>query len=697
MKQSGNKWIKALISACVMSIVATASRAQSLTWLGTLGGSYSEALGVSADGSVVVGISRDASGKNRAFRWTPTGGMQDIDTLPGDSGAWAVSADGSVVVGAALVDGNWRAFRWTAVGGMQNLGTLGGNFSEAYGVSADGNVVVGVASTGGNWRAFRWAAAGGMHDLGTLLGFSSSEAHSVSADGSVVVGWARSGEQDRAFRWTAAGGMQDLGTLGGNSYAYGVSSDGRAVVGLSLNTAGQLCAFRWTAARGMENLNHTYASLLTSGKRLEVARAISHDGRYIVGRGFNAATGRIEAFLLDTGASTTPSLTWFGTLGGGSSASEAYGVSADGSTVVGNSGFTGEWRAFRWTAAGGMQDLGTLGGSESWAYGVSADGSVVVGVAENAVGEWRAFRWTVAGGMQALSTHSGSSKAYSVSADGNTVVGHASFVGAFRWTAAGGMQALGSLRGYSEAYGVSADGSTVVGGFFFMGEPPDWRLYYRAFRWTAASGMQDLGTLGSDWSLAYGVSADGSVVVGSSPYENEEYYLEGRAFRWTAASGMQSLHMSGIYASTAYATSADGSVVVGSLTYVNYDDGYPDFRVRAFRWTAAGGMKDLNREYANLLADGSILYAARAISPDGRYIVGSGWNAATWRREAFLLDTGFPLRGDVSRDGCIDDADLLRVLFEFGGRGYRNEDINWDGVVDDADLLEVLFNFGTGC
>jgi uncharacterized membrane protein len=33
-----------------------------------------------------------------------------------------------------------------------------------------------------------------------------------------------------------------------------------------------------------------------------------------------------------------------------------------------------------------MQDLGTLGGNESWAYGVSADGSVVVGSAQNAAG-----------------------------------------------------------------------------------------------------------------------------------------------------------------------------------------------------------------------------------------------------------------------------------------------------------------------
>ncbi|CUU03161.1 PEP-CTERM protein-sorting domain-containing protein [Armatimonadetes bacterium GBS] len=50
----------------------------------------------------------------------------------------------------------------------------------------------------------------------------------------------------------------------------------------------------------MENLNLTYARLLTDGSVLLAARAISPDGRYIVGYGLNAPTGRIEAFLLDT-------------------------------------------------------------------------------------------------------------------------------------------------------------------------------------------------------------------------------------------------------------------------------------------------------------------------------------------------------------------------------------------------------------
>jgi probable HAF family extracellular repeat protein len=203
-------------------------------------------------------------------------------------------------------------------------------------------------------------------------------------------------------------------------------------------------------------------------------------------------------------------------------------------------------------------------------------------------------------------------------------------------------------------------------------------------------GAQDLGTLGGSRSSAHDVSADGSVVVGWA----DNAAGQQRAFRWTASGGMQDLGTLGGNESVAAGVLADGAVVVGWAK--NAAGQY-----RAFRWTASGGMEDLNTTYASLLTNGSELRSASAISPDGRYIVGFGYNAATGRStEAFLLDTRCTAHnGDVDNNGCIDDADLLAVLFAFGNAGSNlgRVDVNCDGVVDDADLLIVMFNFGSGC
>jgi probable HAF family extracellular repeat protein len=204
-----------------------------------------------------------------------------------------------------------------------------------------------------------------------------------------------------------------------------------------------------------------------------------------------------------------------GTLAGGDD-SAAYGVSSNGSVVVGNSDSSTGQRAFRWTG-GLMADLGTLpGGSFSYAAGVSADGLVVVGSSYNSTGAVRAFRWTD-GLMTDLGTLAGGNHSYAkgVSANGSVVVGQSgSSAGqrAFRWMD-GVMTSLGTLPGGSSsgANGVSADGSVVVG---YASNASN---QTRAFRWTSAGGMENLGTLpGGYSSYATGASADGSVVVGTA-------------------------------------------------------------------------------------------------------------------------------------------------------------------------------------
>lgn len=319
-----------------------------------------------------------------------------------------------------------------------------------------------------------------------------------------------------------------------------------------------------------------------------------------------------------------------GYLPNGGSYSGAIGVSLDGLVVVGNSdNAVVGWEAFRWTQAGGMQGLGYLPGGhvDSWAVGVSADGLAVAGSSDATGAHSEAFRWTQAGGMQGLGflPGGGFSDAFAISADGAVVVGYsdgADGEGAFRWTQAGGMQSLGFLPGGTGsgfANAVSSDGSVVAGG------SNNANGFQEAFRWTQAGGMQGLGALPSDEfrSHAFGVSADGSTVVGwSSVYSRNEYGSAGEAFRWTQASGMQGL---GFLAETdshsiAYGASADGSVVVGGSGRGGWSE--------AFRWTQTKGMQSLNTWLQESGIDASDWYfeSATAVSADGSTVVGSGYH-----------------------------------------------------------------------
>jgi len=623
------------------------------------------AFGVSADGSVVAGGSflNNLSSETEVFRWTSGGGMVGLGDLPGgsfDSDAQAVSSDGLVVVGVGNSASGFEAFRWTS-GGMVGLGDLsGGSFnSGASGVSADGSVVVGIGSSAFGDEAFRWTSAGGIVGLGHLPGGSgSSDARAISADGSVVVGQSVTASGDEAFLWTAGKGMQNLrdvliegGATGLSDWtlprATGISADGKTIVGFGINSNGDQEAWIATipepstfalAACGLLAYVGACWTRRKSGTVGELPYATRCRKLFMHPRKLNLfATGMMVCGLCSHpmfALCASYTFQGLGDLPGAPNNSSTWGVSADGSVVVGMGNrvwtffddiYDGE--AFRWTVADGTVGLGDLPGGDfnSNAVGASLDGSVVVGWGSTPAG-LEAYRWTSTDGMVGLGYLPGGnslSVATRVSADGSVVVGasdSASGIETFRWTSAGGMVGLGNLGGQSvsNANDVSADGSVIVGqGISGAGQ--------EAFRWTSAGGMVGLGDLpdGDFGSRAYGVSADGSVVVGQANSVGGGFE-GGEAFRWTSDDGMIGLGQipGGTFGSIAFDVSSDGSVVVGSS-----DQGLGD--VRAALWTTADGMQNL-RDL--LIAGGAtgladwILFAANGVSDDGRTIVGTGMN-----------------------------------------------------------------------
>ncbi|MBN1507063.1 MAG: hypothetical protein JW955_09470 [Sedimentisphaerales bacterium] len=309
-----------------------------------------------------------------------------------------------------------------------------------------------------------------------------------------------------------------------------------------------------------------------------------------------------------------------GDLAGGTFRSKAYGISADGSTVVGNSVSASGYESFRWTLGGGMTGLGDLPGGDfaGVAQDASVDGSVIVGYsnadgpsspaaglkmfiyANNTMtplgpgagyygtahgvsdagsvitGQWfhdgfgEAYRYS-SGSMEGLYLLGGSSVtgnyAQGISGDGSVIVG-AGTHNALIYTATEIVD-IGNLHGShylgSEARAASYDGSTVVG---YSGIPTTNK--YEAFRWTAAEGMVGLGDFdgGDFWSMAEDVSADGSIIVGYGRTGSGD-----QAFIWDAANGMRSLQavltseygldLTGWQLEFAHAISANGLTIVG--------------------------------------------------------------------------------------------------------------------------------------
>lgn len=337
-----------------------------------------------------------------------------------------------------------------------------------------------------------------------------------------------------------------------------------------------------------------------------------------------------------------------GDLPGGYSDSVAYGVSADGTVVVGYSNSEFGMEGFRWTPSNGMIGLGF-----SRAFASNTDGSCIVGYQQIAGGAepvlWKQRGVTGLGRWPGVDSYP-CGEALSISADGSVVVGsYGPLSGlngvAFRWTLREGISVLQARAGgplHGELRDVSADGEVGVGVLRHQSGQSE------AFRWSAADGIIMLGTLpGDTQSIAHAISADGRVIVGCSEG------IDSRAFLWTRETGMIPLGKLNSISrnSMARSVNADGSVIVGQC--------YGESGLEAFIWDAYRGIRSLHKVLLDDFAPSNSLHgwkllAATAVSDDGSVVVGYGFNPSG-NREAWLARLGRQLFNLDSAPLSVDE------------------------------------------
>ena len=283
----------------------------------------------------------------------------------------------------------------------------------------------------------------------------------------------------------------------------------------------------------------------------------------------------------------------FTDLGFGDAYNASIGISSGGDFIVSaRQGLDVNTSPARWSRANGWIDLGhpangcPLSGTWGSAYGVSADGSAVVGLAWNCDVRAEAFAWTQGHMLDLGHPKGASSRASAISADASTIVGfyedpQQGFRRAIRWRE-GKKDFIAGNHTPGEATAVTSDGSQIVG----QASPPS-APFGAAFSYTDKFGPVSLGTIShisSDQSFANGVSDDGTVVgwsgdpfgsgiqafiCNSKPPTPRPRMVSLRNFLVTRGAVVPN----GLTLTTAIAISADGSTVVGTWQDASFRQG----------------------------------------------------------------------------------------------------------------------------
>lgn len=353
-----------------LMLCSGALQAQTIQNLGLLPNhNRSQAMSMSADGSVVFGDCDAGTSPLKAFRWTQATGMQQIPSVQASdqTNSGRCSDSGNALGGGVYrTQGNTNimGFRWTAAGGTFDLplnGALGP--VECQGVTRFGNYYFGrVRQPSGAMHAFRWSPSSGFHMLGVLPANSfNSNAYDANEDGSVVVGSCDQFGITWASRWSASTGQQLLGSFpyASSSYATRSNRGGDVIVGYGLGGQGSR-AFRWTQPTGLVDLG------VPAGMTSTLLSGVSDDGDLLLGSmwavgpfNYTACYWRPSTGYVDLNAF----LTSIGTNLTGWHLTGAAAISTDLTTICGTGVYNGATRAFRisgipcWSAPEVIVDL----------------------------------------------------------------------------------------------------------------------------------------------------------------------------------------------------------------------------------------------------------------------------------------------------------------------------------------------------
>ena len=334
MKRTIPRITIAMIVIVILMIVqpVSADSQYTITDLGTLGGTFSNARAIN-DNMQIVGGSDTSAGETHAYIWE-NGIMTDLGTLGGSlSSAGAINNQGQIVGMSQISSGEYHAFFWEN-GVMTDLGTLGGSSAYAYSINELGQVVGFSDTISGDRHAFLWEN-GVMTDLGTLGGLS-SWAYSINELGQVVGNSETSSDDSiHAFLWQD-GVMTDLGVLtaGYSSYAEDINEN-QQIVGLVDASPSEVHAVLW------ENDMITDLGVLRETDNISQALAINNQ-KQIVGSSGNLDNWEADhAFLWENG-----SMIDLGTLDG--DFATAFDINSDGQIVGFSSTIAGENHAVLW-------------------------------------------------------------------------------------------------------------------------------------------------------------------------------------------------------------------------------------------------------------------------------------------------------------------------------------------------------------